>query len=263
MFAQLVRRQTPRLLRTTAVAASHRAAGTPLLALPHRFAALRALSTTPSWRNEVVTEENEVVPTKTSENPPGTRLYIGNVAFEATEEEVHSVFAPYGQVEDVHLNRSSDGYPRGFGYVTFHTLEDAQKAFMAVVSLHERPLRIDYATSKQIRREAPPGNTLYISNLPFDFPDDTELRTQLTSFGPLSHLRYGVDAEGRFRGFCHAQYRNEEDAHAAHEAFTRNGLRLGVRRIGVSFAAPSEFPRKQTIHRRVPGGAAVSGPRSI
>lgn len=46
------------------------------------------------------------------------RLYVGNLPFSATQDEVRELFEEYGEVHDVHLiNDRETGRPRGFGFV--------------------------------------------------------------------------------------------------------------------------------------------------
>ena len=46
------------------------------------------------------------------------RLYVGNLPFSATEEELRSLFSQHGTVEDVYLvTDRQTGTPRGFGFV--------------------------------------------------------------------------------------------------------------------------------------------------
>ena len=46
------------------------------------------------------------------------RLYVGNLPFNATVEEVRTAFEAYGTVHDVNLITDRDtGRPRGFGFV--------------------------------------------------------------------------------------------------------------------------------------------------
>ena len=48
-----------------------------------------------------------------------TKMYVGNLPFSATEEDVRALFSEYGVVTDVHLPIDRDsGRPRGFAFVT-------------------------------------------------------------------------------------------------------------------------------------------------
>jgi cold-inducible RNA-binding protein len=57
------------------------------------------------------------------------KLYVGNLPFQATEDDLRGLFAPYGQVDAVTLMRDRDsGQPRGFAFVEMSNDGDAEKA---------------------------------------------------------------------------------------------------------------------------------------
>jgi len=62
------------------------------------------------------------------------RLYIGNLSYQTTEESLRNFFESAGRhVEDVAIVRDRDtDRPRGFGFVTVATAEDAQAAIDAL-----------------------------------------------------------------------------------------------------------------------------------
>ena len=57
------------------------------------------------------------------------KLFVGNLSFNVTENELEDTFAQYGTVLEANLmmDRMS-GRPRGFGFVTMSTQEEAEKA---------------------------------------------------------------------------------------------------------------------------------------
>lgn len=60
-------------------------------------------------------------------------IYVGNLAFSTTEEELRTLFEPYGPVDKVSLVRDRDtGQPRGFGFVELGNDEQAEKAIAAL-----------------------------------------------------------------------------------------------------------------------------------
>jgi len=62
-----------------------------------------------------------------------SKLYVGNLAFECTEEMMVAEFSAVGDVGDVSLVYDNEtGRPRGFAFVTMRTKEDADKALEAL-----------------------------------------------------------------------------------------------------------------------------------
>ena len=57
------------------------------------------------------------------------KLVVGNLSFQATEEDLRELFAQAGNVETVRIITDQfTGRPRGFGFVEMATKEEAQKA---------------------------------------------------------------------------------------------------------------------------------------
>jgi RNA recognition motif-containing protein len=61
-----------------------------------------------------------------------TKLYVGNLPFDATEDSVRALFAAHGTVEKLSLITDRDtGRPRGFGFVEMSN-SDATRAMQAL-----------------------------------------------------------------------------------------------------------------------------------
>lgn len=62
-----------------------------------------------------------------------TRLYVGNLSFDTTENDLQDLFAAHGPVAEVNLvmDRMS-GRSRGFAFVTMSSAEAAQAAIQAL-----------------------------------------------------------------------------------------------------------------------------------
>jgi RNA recognition motif-containing protein len=85
----------------------------------------------------------------------GTRLYVGNLSFNTTKDNLHSAFSANGrEVTDVHIVMDRDtGRSRGFGFVTLGSNEQAQQAIseMNGAMLDGRPLRVNEAEERPQR----------------------------------------------------------------------------------------------------------------
>ncbi len=57
------------------------------------------------------------------------KIFVGNLSFKSTREELETLFAQEGKVSEVFLPTDREsGLPRGFAFVTFESDEDAAKA---------------------------------------------------------------------------------------------------------------------------------------
>ena len=81
-------------------------------------------------------------------------IYVGNLDFKLTEDELRQAFAAYGQVDNVTILKDRDtGSPRGFGFVEMSNDEEADKAIngMNGAQLGNRALNVNEARPKVSR----------------------------------------------------------------------------------------------------------------
>lgn len=84
------------------------------------------------------------------------RLYVGNISFRATEEDIKDLFSKSGNVESVKLiTDAHTGQPKGFGFVEMVSEEEAQKAIDALngTMFMERALTVNEARPQQQREK--------------------------------------------------------------------------------------------------------------
>ena len=82
------------------------------------------------------------------------KLFVGNLSFNVTENELQDTFAQYGTVLEANLMTDRmTGRPRGFGFVTMSTDEEAQKAVEALngTTLDNRALTVNVARPREER----------------------------------------------------------------------------------------------------------------
>ena len=80
-----------------------------------------------------------------------SKVFVGNLNFNTTKEEVQALFSQVGELRDVFLpvDRES-GRKRGFAFVEFTSDEDAEKAIQKFngYELSGRPLRVNAAEDR-------------------------------------------------------------------------------------------------------------------
>jgi len=138
------------------------------------------------------------------EENPTTKIYVGNIPFESTEEDVTDFMQQLGGTVTNCFLPYEAGRPRGFAFVTMGK-EDAAKAMAELDGL-------DYnGRNLNIKESLPPGKSpprrraretkLYIGNISFQTFDET-VRETFEEFGDVSDVYLPVDREtGRPRGF--------------------------------------------------------------
>ena len=82
------------------------------------------------------------------------KLFVGNLSFNTTENDLQDAFAAYGTVTESNLMMDrTTGRPRGFGFVTMSTAEEAQAAIAALngKQLDGRDLTVNIAKPREER----------------------------------------------------------------------------------------------------------------
>ena len=83
-------------------------------------------------------------------------IYVGNLAWGATEESLKEFFSPVGEVSSVKIITDREtGKSRGFAFVTMENSAQAIQEFNGKEFM-ERPLKINEATDKPPQREFQP-----------------------------------------------------------------------------------------------------------
>lgn len=81
-----------------------------------------------------------------------SKLFVGNLDFKTTQQELHTLFSEAGSVVEVFLpiDRAT-GRPRGFGFVEYEAEEEAEAAILKFdgYELSGRPLRVNAAEERR------------------------------------------------------------------------------------------------------------------
>ena len=83
-----------------------------------------------------------------------TKLFVGNLSFNTTENDLQDAFAAHGTVVEANLMMDRmTGRPRGFGFITMGSAEEAEKAIQAMngAQLDGRALTVNVARPREER----------------------------------------------------------------------------------------------------------------
>ncbi len=87
-----------------------------------------------------------------------TKLFVGNLSFNATEDQLKGLFGAHGTVTSIEVIKDKfTNRPRGFGFVTMETPEAAQAAIQALngKDLDGRALTVNVARPREERAPRP------------------------------------------------------------------------------------------------------------
>jgi RNA recognition motif-containing protein len=165
------------------------------------------------------------------------KLYVGNLPFESTEEDIQKVFVQYGDISDLYLPMR-DGRPRGFCFVTMND-EGADKAMAELdgTDFQGRNLVVNEPLKKG-EKLAPRASTrpqfkLYVGNLSFYTTHET-LLSVFSEFGEVHDCYLPTDPESQQpRGFGFITMEQADGEAAINEL---DGLELDGRFIRVNEA---------------------------
>lgn len=99
-------------------------------------------------RNQSAARENRANTFGDKQSPPSSVLFVGNLSFNVSEDQVWEAFSEHGDVKSVRLPTDRDsGRPKGFGYVEFSDIDSAKKAHSSMQGqdIDGRTLRLDFS----------------------------------------------------------------------------------------------------------------------
>jgi cleavage stimulation factor subunit 2 len=114
-----------------------------------------------------------------SSNAPKHDIFVGNLAFNTTEEQLHQAFSELGRVLNVRMVTDVEtGKPRGFAFVEF---EDPQAALSAIRNMNDyelngRRLRVNFSNSSHLEALA--------GKLGMDLSQQTQRSTPASASAP-------------------------------------------------------------------------------
>src|SRR5437763_8789525 len=92
------------------------------------------------------------------------KLFVGNLSFNVTENDLQDAFAPHGTVVETNLMMDrATGRSRGFAFITMSSPEEAEKAIAALngSSLDGRNLTVNAAKPREERPAGGGGRREY------------------------------------------------------------------------------------------------------
>lgn len=81
------------------------------------------------------------------------KLFVGNINWNASKEDLETIFGEYGELEEAILIKDDNGRSKGFGFITFINDDNALKAAAELngFQIDGRPLFVNEARPQEKR----------------------------------------------------------------------------------------------------------------
>ncbi|VFQ80621.1 unnamed protein product [Cuscuta campestris] len=195
-----------------------------------------------------------------------TNLYVKNLDDDLSEDLLREKFSKHGKVQNAIIVRDENGKSRGFGFVNFHSHEDANRAVQCmngtllgskqlfVVRAQKKDSRDDisrcaYDHTISLDDNKPEASTLHVKNLSQSI-DDRKLRALFTAYGKLLSVKIMRHDDGVSKGFGFVSFLNPGDAKRAMDNL--DGTTCDGMCLHVALAWPKEERTRASYAPRKP-----------
>merc|ERR1719410_1986800 len=162
-----------------------------------------------------------------------TSVYVGNVSFECSWQDLKDHMRQAGNVDQANILHYDDGRSKGCAIVTYQKPHDAQRAIRELQNsiLHGRPIfiREDREQASQFHTTQP--LQLFVGNLSYD-TNWRDLKHHFRQCGEVERAEVMEGPDGRKRGYGTVRFYRSRDAQNAIRRFNGDdfmGRRLEVR----------------------------------
>ncbi|KAF5839703.1 hypothetical protein DUNSADRAFT_132 [Dunaliella salina] len=190
-----------------------------------------------------------------------TKLFLGGLSFQTSEDDLRAYFSKFGEVEDVVVMKDRiTKQPRGFGFIKFQEPEAAQAAVL------QGPHQIDdrmidcKPSVPQGQGAAGAGSRarkVFVGGLSAETTED-EFRSHFQQYGPVAEAQIMVDYNsGRSRGFGFVTFEDEESVQRVFAAGPMQ--QVGAKQVEVKSATPKGSGPQAQRMAAAAGGRGIGG----
>eukprot|EP00090_Calanus_glacialis_P001961 TRINITY_DN11462_c0_g1_i3.p1 TRINITY_DN11462_c0_g1~~TRINITY_DN11462_c0_g1_i3.p1 ORF type:complete len:820 (-),score=288.95 TRINITY_DN11462_c0_g1_i3:42-2501(-) len=190
----------------------------------------------------------DVVEDDDREAEEGSTLFVKNLNFSTTDEELKTHFQGCGSIQSATVAikkdiKSGDSLSMGFGFITYYLKSSAEKAIKTLQqsSLSEHCLELKRSTrastsksktEKEKKDLGKPSTKLLVRNIPFQ-ANKEEITQIFKTFGELSAVRLPrkMAGTGDHRGFAFIEFSSVSDAKAAFNSLVHSTHLYGRRLV--------------------------------
>ena len=191
-------------------------------------------------------------------------LFVRNIGFNTTQEELAEAFMKYGDVEESKIvTDKQTGKSKGFGFLKFYEKKSAVAAMNDAdnIVVGGRNLQIRYSNDKSgpIKGGGNMGGKkgssgsefgIFVGNISYKCTDN-DLKKFFKDCGKVVDVRIAKKPDGKLKGFAHVDFENKE---AVDKAVEKNGQELQGRALKIDRSQSGKGGAGGNGNRGGPGG---------
>lgn len=165
-----------------------------------------------------------------------SNLLVKNIAKEVSAHGLWNMFRQFGDIRSCKLVVDYLGNSKGFGYVSFYRVEDAERAKnqlndKEVSGKMMKVTHLEYGRKIEKRR-----NNIYVKHIPKENFSDQDLEKLFNPFGEIKSAVVLKDQNGGSKGFGFVCFSNPEDAEEAYKQMNNKSVFKDIPALYVNFA---------------------------
>nr|XP_033338957.1 squamous cell carcinoma antigen recognized by T-cells 3-like [Megalopta genalis] len=190
-------------------------------------------------------EENQMDIDNSEQVDDKITVFISNLDYTATEQEVRDALQPAGPITAFKMIRDYKGRSKGYCYVQLNSTEAVEEALkLDRTPIRERPMFVSRCDPNKTTRM--PGfkysstlekNKLFVKGLPLTMTK-AELEEIFKVHGTLKEVRIVTYRNGHSKGLAYVEY--EDEASAGKALLATDSMKIGDKVISVAISQPPE-----------------------
>ncbi|KOX76546.1 Squamous cell carcinoma antigen recognized by T-cells 3 [Melipona quadrifasciata] len=205
-------------------------------------------------------EDEKLEIDNTQEMDDKITVFVSNLDYTATEEEVRNALKPAGPITMFKMIRDYKGRSKGFCYVQLSSTEAVDKALqLDRVSIRGRPMFVSKCDPNKMTRSSGfkyscslEKNKLFVKGLSVSTTKE-DLEEICKVYGVLKEVRIVTYRNGHSKGLAYVEF--EDESSAAKALLAIDGMKIGDKVISVAISQP---PERKKVPIKSLGGTTVS-----
>lgn len=191
-------------------------------------------------QEEFLAESSDDDEENTSKDGFMQTVYVGNISYKATVEDLKKFFSAAGKISDVKYPINADN--KGTAFITFSSVDGASEAVdLSGAEMLERKLNVRYRQKGHLSKKPKNCRIVFVRNLNFE-SSSSHVKDHFKQCGEIVDVRIPQNARGFKFGNAYVEF---VDTSSVDAAMKKSGSNLMGREIEVNWALPDKVEKSR------------------